>query len=251
MPAQSRRQRNPLDGPWRPSVNVVMTAVVVLVAAAVIGGILLFSGDGNDEPGPTPEAAVSKTLIPDDAHTLTQAATDGPQVSLVEFLDYQCPACSSFYNNITSKIEKDYADRITFVPRNFPLDSHPLAQLAARSAEAAGKQDKFAEMYHQLYDNWDQWAVEGQSMRANIREATQQFEQYAADIGLDVEQFRADLDSDDVRMRVERDMADGEKLGVDSTPTFFINGEKFEPSGNNWADVERQMRDELDEALGG
>jgi len=246
MTAQSRRPPNPLTGPRRPSLNVVLTAVVVVLAAVIFGGILIFGGD--DEK-PADQAAVSKTLVPDDANALTQAPADGRQVTLVEFLDYQCPACAAFYQNVTSKIEKDYADRITFVTRNFPLDSHPLAQLAARAAEAAAKQDKYVEMYTQLYQNWNDWAVQGDSVRSDVRAATRQFEGYAKAIGLDIKQFRADIDSAEVRKKVQRDMADGEKLGVDSTPTFFLNGERFEPEGDSFADVERQLRAELDEAL--
>ncbi|MFO7190621.1 MAG: thioredoxin domain-containing protein [Thermocrispum agreste] len=247
MPTQSPRRRSPLDGPRRPSINVILTSVVVVLALVVFGAILLFGGD--DDNGTT-AAAPSETLVPEDAHTLSEADPDGPQVTLVEFLDYQCSACAAYYRNITSKIEKDYAGRITFVPRNFPLDIHPLAPLAARAAEAAGKQDKFAEMYTKLYQNWTDWAVQGESLRSDPKEAARQFERYAREIGLDVAQFRADIEAADVSKKVQRDMADGEKLGVEATPTFFINGKRFEPSGETFADVERQLRAELDKALG-
>lgn len=91
-----------------------------------------------------------------DSHTLL-AAPDN-KVTVVEFLDYQCPACAGYYMNITKKLEKDYAGRITFVTRNFPLEMHPLAVPAARTAEAAAMQGKYREMYQALYDNYLSWA---------------------------------------------------------------------------------------------
>lgn len=247
MADRTRDRRSPLEGRRRPSLNVILTAVVVVIAVGVIGAVLLFNDSGSGDGGE--REAPSQTLIPRDAHALTRAESDSAPVTLVEFLDFQCPACAGFYDQITAKLERDYQGRITFVPRPFPLDSHPLADVAARAAEAAGKQGKFAQMYHRLYGDYRQWAVDGQSLRANQAAAVKQFERYATDIGLDLRQFRTDLDSAAVRATVDRGIADGTQLGVDSTPTFFVDGRKFEPSGDDFASVDRQLRAELDAAL--
>src|SRR5690606_41366653 len=98
MTAQSRRPPNPLTGPRRPSLNVVLTAVVVVLAAVIFGGILIFGGDDEE---PVHQAAVSKTLLPVDANALTQAPADGRQATLVEYVDYQFPACAALYQNLT------------------------------------------------------------------------------------------------------------------------------------------------------
>ncbi|MBW4720458.1 DsbA family protein [Saccharothrix obliqua] len=240
MPRTSRPKRNPVTARRGPSLNVVLTAVVVLVAAAVLGGVLVTNR--SDESA----AATQDTLVPNGAHTLSKV--EGDRVTLVEFLDFQCPACATYYANVTKQIEQDYQGRITFVPRNFPLRMHPLAVPAALAAEAAGKQGKYREMYHALYEGYDQWAVEGERIGADTDRATAWFERSAADIGLDLARFRADVRSPETRAAVDRDLADGAKLGVSGTPTFFVDGERFE-AGGTVADVGRALRARLDAAL--
>ncbi|GAA2660351.1 MULTISPECIES: thioredoxin domain-containing protein [Actinosynnema] len=237
------RKSNPVTAKRGPSLNVVLTGIVVLVAALVIGGVLVVnrsSGDGS---------ADLARLLPADAHTLSEV--EGNRVTLVEFLDYQCPACHSYYSGITEQLEEDYRGRITFATRNFPLDVHPLAPLAARATEAAGEQDKHTEMYHALYGGFDEWAVTGQATASDETAARAVFERYAQEIGLDVDRFRADLDSDAVEAAVDRDVADGKALGVTGTPTFFVNGERFEPAGQTLEAVGAELRAALDEALAG
>ncbi|GAB3493840.1 DsbA family protein [Amycolatopsis cihanbeyliensis] len=227
------------------SSNTVLTALVLVVAVVVIGGVLLFKdGDSGAAKGDVPP----EVLRPPESHTLTEVQDS--KVTVVEFLDYQCPACAQYYRNITKQIEQDYADRITFVVRNFPLDMHPLAKPAARAAEAAGMQGKFNEMYHALFDNYQSWAVdESGQTSSDLQRAQSQFDAFAEQIGLDLDQFHNDMDSQAVRQRIEKDQADGGEAGVDSTPTLFVNGSKFEPSAQSYQEVDKQLRSELDEAL--
>ncbi|GAA1301998.1 hypothetical protein GCM10009634_60990 [Saccharothrix xinjiangensis] len=226
-----------------PSLNVILTGVVILVAVLVIGGVLVVNRSGDEG------AASNEALVPAGAHTLSKV--EGDRVTLVEFLDFQCPACASYYSGITKKLEQDYQGRITFVVRNFPLEVHPLAVPAARAAEAAAKQGKHAEMYHALYDNFEEWAVDGRTTSADTARATAKFEEYATAAGLDLERFRADVASDEVRATIDRDVADGTELGVNSTPTLFVNGEEFQPGGGSTADVDRELRAKIDAALAG
>lgn len=235
--------KNPVTARRGPSLNLILTAVVVVVAAAVIGGILLVNRSSGANGAP------DERLVPANAHTLSRV--EGGKVTLVEFLDYQCPACAAYYANVTKKLEQDYQGRITIVTRNFPLQMHPLALPAAKAAEAAAKQGKYREMYHALYDGFQTWAVNGRSTSTDAAAATAKFEEYAKNIGLDVEKFRADSASPDVQAVIDRDLADGQALGVSSTPTFFLNGEKFTPSGDTYADVDRELRAKIDQALGG
>ncbi|MGW5054052.1 DsbA family protein [Actinokineospora sp. NPDC004072] len=228
------------------SLNVILTAVVVVVAVLVVGGILLFNRSDSPEGGGVPAGV----LNPPGSHTLTEAPE--AKVTIVEFLDYQCPACQQYYTNITSKIEKDYAGRVTFVVRNFPLDMHPLAQPAARAAEAAAEQGKFAEMYHQLYSNYAQWALsaDGQAVNDDAAAAGKLFRGYAERIGLDLAKFDADVASPAVQARIDEDVADGRAAGVSSTPSIFVNGRLFEPTGKTYGDVEAQLRELVDGELG-
>jgi protein-disulfide isomerase len=248
MARKVKKTRNSVNARKGPSANFILTFAVVVVAVAVIGGVLLT----NRSDGATEEntGASSELRAGPDRNTFT--TSDGDKATVVEFLDYQCPACNAYYHNITNKLETDYTGRITFVTRNFPLDAHPLAVPAARAAEAAAKQGKYREMYHQLYDNYQQWAIapDGKQVSDDLQRATSLFDQYGTAIGLDLDRFHTDIASTAVQQRIDADRAAGEKLGVSSTPTIYVNGKQFTPQGDSFADADRQLRDTLDNALG-
>jgi protein-disulfide isomerase len=238
--------------PRRPSANLIATLAIVVLAVVVIGGVLLLnrSDDTGDNGGGAPATIPSELKAGPGSNTLTEAA-DG-KVTVVEFLDYQCPACAAYYANVIKQLESDYAGKITFVTRNFPLSMHPLARQAAQAAEAAALQGKYREMYHQLYDNYEKWAVApgGQEVSDDAARAAEFFDTFATAIGLDLDRFHTDMASAAVKERIDADVAVGEKLGVSSTPTIFVNGVKFEPQGDTFDDVDSQLRDKIDEALG-
>ncbi|WP_203798803.1 DsbA family protein [Actinoplanes couchii] len=152
-----------------------------------------------------------------DSHRLSTAA-DG-KVTIVEFLDFECEACGAAYPGV-EQLRAEYGDRITYVVRYFPIESHPNAYTSAHAAEAAARQGKFTEMYVKLFDNQNTWGHQEQSQAAV-------FEGYASELGLDLARFKADAASADVAARVESDAKDGLSLGVQGTPTFFVNGERF------------------------
>jgi len=139
-------------------------------------------------------------------------------VEIIKYSDYQCPACA-FFHPFTKKIKDDLGDQVKVIYKNFPLNSHPYAMVAARAAEAARKQGKHKEMHNLLFENQKIWT------RGNPE---QYFIGYAREIGLMVEQFRADLNSAEMQKKVLADKEEGINRGVNATPTFFINGEKVE-----------------------
>ncbi|MBB3663616.1 MULTISPECIES: DsbA family protein [Prauserella salsuginis group] len=243
---------NPVTRRSRLSTNTVLTLVVLLAAAVVFGGVLLFNGsksDGADGTRSGGSTVAADVLRKPDSNTLLDKP--GAEVTIVEFLDYQCPACAGYYKKITKKLEEDYAGRITFVTRNFPLDMHPLAVPAARAAEAAALQGKYREMYHELYDNYLSWArtADGSQASADLNGAQARFDEFARRIGLDLDRFHRDLNSETVTQRIERDRADGRRAGVSGTPTIFVNGSEFSPSGETFADVEEQLREQIEQEL--
>ena len=248
----ARKTRSRIAPPRGPSVNLIATIGIVVLAVVVIGAVLLFnrSGDTADDTGGGPATIPSELRASPDSNKLSES--EGDKVTVVEFLDYQCPACAAYYENVIKKLETDYDGRITFVTRNFPLSMHPLAQQAARAAEAAAAQGKYTEMYHQLYDNYKQWAVapDGQEVSNDEQRATTLFDTYATAIGLDLNRFHTDMASPEIQQRIDTDMAAGEKVGVSSTPTIYVNGTKFDPQGDSFADVDGQLRDMIDKALG-
>jgi protein-disulfide isomerase len=144
----------------------------------------------------------------------------GAKVTLVEFGDFQCPACAA-YEPLVRQVLADNKDSLQVVFRHFPLTQiHQNALLAARASEAAGLQGKFWEMHDMLYDYQKSW-----SGLLNAREI---FVSYAATLGLDVAQFSADMDSSVVEEKILAEYREGTKLGVGGTPTFFINGKMIE-----------------------
>ena len=136
-------------------------------------------------------------------------------LQLLEYGDFQCPSCGDSYLAVSEAI-KELGKSLVFVFRNFPLtDIHPDAFDAALAAEAAARQNKFWEMYAQLFQN-----------QASLNE--QALFSYARRIGLDMDQFGQDIQSRAVASKIEGDIESGLKSGVSGTPSFYINGQKFE-----------------------
>ncbi len=154
-------------------------------------------------------------------------------VTLVEYGDFQCPACAYYHPLIEQLITSNSSTTLRFVFRHFPLTNHANAMPAAQSAEAAGKQGKFWEMYSMIYENQKAW--ESSTTAKNI------FIGYAKELGLDEAKFMADYESDETKNKISNDHRGGLKAGVNSTPTFFVNGKKI----NN-----PQSYDEFKKALG-
>ncbi len=148
-----------------------------------------------------------------------QGGKDAP-VTLVEYGDYQCPYCGSAYP-IVKAVQKKLGKKLLFVFRNMPLSQmHPHAELAAEAAEAAAEQGKFWEMHDALYENQDQLGAE---LVVALSER----------LGLDPQRFAADLRSGKFREHIKKDFNGGVRSGVAGTPTFFINGERFDGDWSN------------------
>jgi protein-disulfide isomerase len=154
-------------------------------------------------------------LVRDDSYKST---SDMKKVVIAEFADYQCPACGTVAPSI-KKIAEENKDNVTYVYRNFPLPQHTNAPIAAESAEAAGAQGKFWQMHELLYVKQSEW-----SESSNAAEI---FANYAKDLGLNVDQFKSDVAAQEAKVKIDRDTADGNSLGVNATPTFYINGVKY------------------------
>jgi len=139
-------------------------------------------------------------------------------ITLVEFGDFECPYSADAVDTIRV-IERSFGPRLRFVFRHFPLDKHAHAFGAAEAAEAAGAQGKFWEMYEWLFAH-----------HATL--AASQIERSVASLALDRERFNRDLSGHVYRSRVEADRHSGGESGVSGTPTFFINGVRYDGEGN-------------------
>ena len=164
----------------------------------------------------------------------------GAPVTLEEFGDFECPSCATT-SEVISKLEQDYGPRLRVVWRNFPLEMHPHAMEAALAAEAAGLQGRFWEMHDLLYKNQAVW-----SKASDPATAGRLFTEYARSLGLDVERFAKDSNSDEVKARVFWEGQQGVSRGVKNTPTLFINGRELGPPFSP-----ERLRAEIDAAPGG
>ena len=144
-------------------------------------------------------------------------------ITIVEYSDFQCPACALYYP-IVERLINESSTTIRFVYRHFPLTQHANAIPAAQSAEAAGKQGKFWEMYSMIFDTQDEWT--------DSKDVKKIFANYAVKLGLDIEKYNTDIVSKEIMDKINSDMKSGVKAGINSTPTFYVNGEKIEnPQG--------------------
>ncbi|WP_374458005.1 Na+/H+ antiporter NhaA [Nocardioides sp.] len=155
------------------------------------------------------DAALPRTLSRpvDPARDHVAGPVDAP-LTLVEYLDYECPFCARV-SGVGDELREHFGDRLRYVTRHLPLPVHPHAELAALASEAAARQGRFWEMHAVLFAHQDELELED-------------LVGYAAEVGLDVEQFMRDLDDDDLARHVEHDVASAEESGVRGTPTFFI-----------------------------
>lgn len=191
--------------------NIWAVVGLLALAGGLIGLSSLLRPASTTTSEPSPVLAVAT-----DDHVKGAATST---VVLVEYLDFECEACGAYYP-LVKQLEQEYGDRVTFVARYFPLQGHRNGLPAALAAEAASRQGRFWEMHDLLFTRQKEWG-EKQVATPEV------FEGFAQELGLNMEQFRADVASPEVAARVKRDQDAGTGLGVRSTPSFFLNGKRI------------------------
>ena len=186
-----------------------MTNDIKIFLGIIVGTLVLIFGAAFFLTQPK-KPVDNSFLVRENAHVLGSAES---KVTVVEFSDFQCPACKAAEPVVVEILNK-YKDRIRFVYRNYPLPSHEFGQIAAQAAEAAALQNKFWEYHDKLFEKSPDLSRENLIILAK-------------DLSLDTDKFTKDLDSDAVKQKVADDQADGNRAGVTATPTFFINGTPF------------------------
>ncbi|PID45995.1 MAG: disulfide bond formation protein DsbA [Proteobacteria bacterium] len=138
-------------------------------------------------------------------------------VTIVEYSDFQCPACKAQYDSI-KEIWSQVKSSVRLVYRHFPLTNiHPHSMTAAHYAEAAARQGKFWEMHDLLFENYNQWV--------GAKDVKPLFDGYVKQLGLDAEQFAKDVDSSEVRAKIASDLQSARRAHVAVTPSLYLNGE--------------------------
>lgn len=204
--------------------NFVLWGLIAVGIAAIVLGMVGFITK-------TPESQLSVSINSGD----NSKNLDTAKAVLVEYSDFQCPACKYFYTQLKN-LESDFGKDLGVVYRNFPLSQHQYSFLAAQAAESAAKQGKFWEMHDLIFENQDTW-----SQNSNARAI---FISYAQNLKLDIVKFESDLDSSDVKNKIENDLSGGESAKINATPTFFLNG-KIIQNPQNYEEFKKLIEESL------
>lgn len=193
-------------------ISIVLTGVII----AAVTAVMISAGVNAPSPSASPgnnEAPLSYSALRPDTHILDDAGEGA--VTLVEFLDFECEACGAFFP-ITEELRKEFAGEVTFAFRYFPLPGHVNSINAALAVEAAAQQGELEAMFVRMFETQAEWG-ESQESKAEV------FRQFAADLGLNLLEYDAAVEAPETLERVRADFEDGIALGVESTPTFFLN----------------------------
>jgi protein-disulfide isomerase len=199
------------------STNLKVSAALV-AAFAVVVAAFFFAGRSDPQASADGGTDGGVQLVREDSHRLGEPGAG--DVTLVEWLDLECESCRAAYPFV-EQLRADYAGRVTFVARYMPMPGHPNAENAAVAVEAAAQQGEFEAMYQRMYETQEQWSHRQESQAAVFRGL-------AEDLGLDLAAYDDAVADPATLERVMSDRDDGLALGVEGTPTFFLNGEKVE-----------------------
>ncbi|MEI6741872.1 MAG: thioredoxin domain-containing protein [bacterium] len=194
--------------------TIIFISLIILVIGLVVYAI------SRPEDKPTVTNNSQRPQVEADVAKLSSGNSLGPadaKVTLTEFGDYQCPACGQYHKLIKDDILPKYSDKLKFVFLNFPLtEIHANAQAAAQAAEAAALQGKFWEMHNILYERQDDWSKQ--------KDPRSKFEAYAREMGIDLDLFKKDSESQKVIDLINQQAGLGEAFKLKGTPSFFVNG---------------------------
>ncbi len=204
--------------------------IAAVLAAAIGAGALMFRST-QPQPSTTSSPAGSPIASP-------TAVTSKSVVTIEEFGDYQCPPCGALHPTVKN-LKNEYGDRVRFVFYHYPLTQiHKHALEAAHAAAAAGLQGRFLEMHNLLYESQSAW-----SEASDLRPIVVNF---ARQLGLDVERFVRDMDGARVDALVSADVRRANAMGVNATPTLFIDGQLIK----NEDLTAENLRKEINQRLG-
>jgi protein-disulfide isomerase len=212
----------------RKEIKVLGAIALAVVIAAIVGANYYRSSVQNERVATSGNSNSNKTGI--NAETLvrpdspTLGAADAP-VTLVEFLDPECESCAAFAP-VVKKIMKDYDGKIRLVVRYMPL--HPNSLSAATFTEAAAEQGKYWQAQEMLFQKQPEWGTKhGPQATSEKADINQLFRKYAMELGLDINKMDAAFAENRYNAKIQRDLKDGQTLGVRQTPTFFVGGRRL------------------------
>lgn len=200
--------------------NTRVLLTLFVIAVATVGTVVFLSvRDAGSTPDIALDGSPAGQTVRENSHRLNSVPDS--DIYFVEFLDFECEGCRALYPAI-EQLRAEYGDRVNFVLRYFPLRSHFNAERAARAVEAAAQQGQLEAMYRKMYETQAQWG-EQQTPADDV------FRGFAQQLDLDMGAFDATYNDPATLERIQLDVDDGTALGVQGTPTFFINDERIQP----------------------
>jgi protein-disulfide isomerase len=195
---------------------------LLLVAVAVLGGGVIWYASHAKSSVPGDASAAPPPVAASDGFRGFTLGSDSAPVEVVEYSDFECPFCASFAAVQMPVIREQLiaTGKVRWRYRDFPLGSHRWSRLASLAAQCAGEQGRFWEMHDQLFSHHE-WAQTGKNPRSLFRG-------FAKDVGLDVDKYDACTDGQRYAGRIQASLQDGEARDVRGTPTFFVNGKRFD-----------------------
>lgn len=188
-----------------------VTVFIIIGASAGIVWSVKNGGTSGGSIGSIPEVTTNDWILGNENSTVT----------IVEYSDFQCPACAAYYSVVKKLMNEEFGDKVRFVYRHFPLiETHLEAALAVSASESAGLQGKFWQMHDKLFENQITWA--------NNPKAREIFIGYAKELDLNVEEFTKNLDGREGKDKAINAYKASIRMGLNSTPSFFINGKKIQ-----------------------
>lgn len=208
----------------------VLLSVVVLTVVLLVGGIFFLSRSSGNSSNSTSDKIVSI-----DYTKGQKIGSDSAKVKLVEFADLQCPACANTYPLVKSILDAKL-ENFQYIFRHFPLAQHKNAEEAANFAEFASESGKFWEVEERLFNSQTEWE--------DLSDPSEYFSKVASELGLDPAQAREAIKSASYKDKINADLNEGISIGVNSTPTFYLNGRKVDQNsiGNLKSLIEEELK---------
>lgn len=200
-----------------PLTRILVTVFAVITTLMGVG-LYLSVRDSGKPAGAQEQVVDVGQLVRENSHRLNTAPDS--DVTFVEFLDFECEACRAAFP-LVEQLRSEYGDRVNFVVRYFPIQSHFNAERAARAVEAAAQQGKFEPMYKKMYETQSLWGEQRTP-------ADETFRGFATELGIDMAAFDEVYNDPATIDRINLDVADGKALGVKGTPTIFLDGNQVQ-----------------------
>lgn len=222
-----------------PKIDKYLLPGSILLAAVIISTTLIWSKNLPSQ-GKAQIADQDEEIVIDTGDDPSLGSEDA-KVVIVEFSDYQCPFCRTFWRNTLPQLKEKYIDtsKVKFVYRDFPLDFHPAAIISAQAAQCAGDQGRYWEFHDKVFEEQDKQG------EGTIAYTADDIKKWAGEINLDLNEFNECIASEKYNEEVKKDYEDGVKYGVSGTPTIFINGRKIvgaQPFENFSAIIEQELQ---------